>query len=41
LWSRGGIKRKIMGVFFNTMVGMKKGSKGGKEEGCILGGQQE
>jgi hypothetical protein len=30
-----------MDVFSYKVVGMKRGSKGGKEEGCILVGQQE
>jgi len=34
-------ERYIMGVFSHTIVGMKRGSKGGKKERCILGGQQE
>jgi hypothetical protein len=34
-------KNKIMDVFSYTMVGIKRGSKGDKEKGCVLGGQQE
>jgi hypothetical protein len=31
----------IRGALSYKIVRMKRGSQGGKEEGCILGGQQE
>jgi hypothetical protein len=41
LGSREGVKRKVMSVFSYRIVGIKRVSKGGKGERCILGGQQE
>ena len=39
--SRRGVKRKIMGLFSDRMVGIKGGSKEGQGGGMYYGGHQE
>jgi len=40
LGSRGGAKRKIIGLFSYTMMGMKRGSKGERRRDVFSGGSR-